>query len=238
MDASMFEPQLEYLAAKGYRAIAQNSRALLGQPKAHTLLDLADDTIALARKLGIDRFVAAGMSVGAFSMIDCALKYQDQLDGVILIDGMAAGYSPDMQVKNRAKFDELQIDGMVPRDFAEQTARICFGKTTFERNIALVNYWISRWTTVIPARAVWSQSTAWTHKADLTSRLHEINIPVLMIHGDEDVPLPVNKVLSMIDKIRDITFVKLAETGHTANLENPELTNRAVGNFLDRICGR
>jgi pimeloyl-ACP methyl ester carboxylesterase len=59
-----------------------------------------------------------------------------------------------------------------------------------------------------------------------------------MIHGDEDVPLPVNQVLSMVDKIRDITFVKLAETGHTANLENPELTNRAVVNFLDRIYNR
>ena len=235
MDATMFEPQLEYLVAKGYRAIAQNSRALLGQPAPHTLVDLADDTIALADKLGIDRFVAAGMSVGAFSTIDCALKYQDRLDGVILIDGMAVDYPPEEQVAFKAKFDELQVDGMVPRDVAEWSAVYCFGKTTYERNMPLVDYWIDRWATMIPARAVWSQSTSWTHKVDLTPRLHEIKVPVLMIHGEEDVPLPLNRVLSMVQEIPDLTFVKLARTGHTANLESPELANRAIGNFLDRI---
>jgi 3-oxoadipate enol-lactonase len=238
MDATMFEPQLEYLSKKGYRAIAQNGRALLGNPAAHTLVDLADDTVALADKLGLDRFVAAGMSVGAFGTIDCALKYQDRLDGAILIDGMAVDYPPEEQVAFKAKFDELQVDGPVPRDVAEWSAFYCFGKTTYERNMPLVKYWIDRWATQIPARAVWSQSTSWTHKADLTPRLHEIRIPVLMIHGEEEVPLPLNRVLSMVQEIPDLTFVKLAGTGHTANLENPDLTNRAIGHFMDRIYGR
>jgi pimeloyl-ACP methyl ester carboxylesterase len=238
MDATMFEPQLDFLADRGYRAIAQNSRVLLGRTEAHTLVDLADDTAALADDLGLDKFVAAGMSVGAFSTIDFALKYQDRCNAIILIDGMAVDYPPEEQVAFKAKFDELQIDGMVPRDVAEWSAYYCFGKSTHERNIGLVNHWIDRWSSKIPARAVWSQSTSWTHKANLTPRLHEIKVPVLMIHGEQDVPLPLERVLSMVREIPDVTFVKLPEVGHTSNLESPELANRAIGDFLDRIYNR
>lgn len=235
MDYTMFDPQLDYLSKRGYRAISQNSRVHVGKLEAHTLEDLADDTVKLADQLDIPRFVAAGMSVGAFGALECAFKYQSRLDGLILIDGMAVDYPANERVIFKQKFDELQIDGPVPRDVAEWSAQYCFGKTTFEKNRPLVDYWIDRWASVIPARAVWSQSTSWIDKADQTPRLPEIKIPVLMFHGEEDLPLPLERVLSMIQGIADVTFVKLPATGHTTNLEQPELVNDAIGSFLERI---
>lgn len=239
MDATMFEPQMDYLADRGYRVIAMNSRALLeDSPGAHTLDDLADDTAKLADDLGIEKFVAGGMSVGAFSTINFALNHQRRCDAVIFIDTMAVDYPDDEKEAFRAKFDELRIDGPVPRDVAEWSAPFCFGKTTYANNMPLVQHWIDRWASVIPARAVWSQSTSWTHKADYTDRLKEIGVPVLMLHGEEDVPLPLERVLSMVMEIPDLTLHKLAGVGHTANLEAPDLANRAIGDFLDRVHGR
>jgi pimeloyl-ACP methyl ester carboxylesterase len=239
MDATMFAPQMEYLAARGYRVISMNSRALLeDNPSAHTLDDLADDTAKLADDLGLDRFVAAGMSVGAFSTINFALNHQHRCDAVIFIDTMAIDYPDHEKEAFRAKFDELQIDGPVPRDVAEWSAPFCFGTTTYATKMPLVEHWIDRWSSVIPARAVWSQSTSWTHKADYTGRLKEIKVPVLMLHGEEDVPLPLERVLSMVREIPDLTLHKFAGVGHTANLEAPDLANRAIGNFLDRIYGK
>ena len=239
MDATMFAPQIEFLADHGYRAISMNSRALLDDvPAAHTLDDLADDTARLADDLGLTKFVAGGMSVGAFSTINFALNYQDRCDGVIFIDTMAVDYPDHEKEAFRAKFDELQVDGPVPRDIAEWSAPFCFGTTTYAQNMPLVQHWIDRWASVIPARAVWSQSTSWTHKLDYTDRLKEIKVPVLMLHGEEDVPLPLERVLSMVMEIPDLTLHKLAGIGHTANLEAPELANRAILNFLDRIYGK
>ena len=43
MDATMFDPQLDYLAERGHRAIAYNSRVLTGEPAPHTLSDLVED---------------------------------------------------------------------------------------------------------------------------------------------------------------------------------------------------
>ncbi|WP_068091208.1 alpha/beta fold hydrolase [Novosphingobium rosa] len=239
MDATMFAPQMDYLAAKGYRVIAQNSRALLEEvPAAHSLDDLAADTLRLADDLGLEHFVAAGMSVGAFSTINFALNYPDRCKAAIFIDTMAVDYPDAEKEAFRAKFDELNVDGPVSRAVAEWSAPFCFGKTTYANNMALVQHWIDRWATLIPARAVWAQSTSWTHKADYTPRLKEIACPVLMLHGEEDVPLPLERVLSMVMEIPDLTMHKFARVGHTANLEAPDLANRAIGNFLDRIHGR
>jgi len=74
IDYTMFDPQLAFLAANGYRAISQNSRVLLGKAERHTLEDLADDTARLGERLDLTRYVVAGMSTGAFMAVDFALK--------------------------------------------------------------------------------------------------------------------------------------------------------------------
>src|SRR5258707_11714518 len=75
MDYTMFDPQLAFLAANGYRAISQNSRVLLGRAERHTLEDLADDTTRLGERLGLARYVVAGMSTRPFMAVDFPPKY-------------------------------------------------------------------------------------------------------------------------------------------------------------------
>ncbi len=234
MDATMFDPQVAYLAAHGYRVIAQNSRVLLGDMEEHMLVDLADDTVRLADELDIDRFVIGGMSVGAFSALELALKYRDRIDGLIIIDGKAVDYPPEEQVAFAAEFEKMKIDGPVTRGFAEWAGPYCFGPASPE----LARHWVDRWSTLIPARSVWAQSTAWVRKADRTPELANIHVPVLIVHGANDLPVPLARALPMIAELPDVTFVKVPNAGHTANLEQPEIVNRAIGAFLDRVYGR
>lgn len=235
MDATQFLPQLDYLAARGCRAISYNSRVLTGEPALHSLDDLVEDCRALLDDLGLDRCVLAGMSVGGFMALPFALKYQDRLDGMVLIDATSQGYTPEEQVAYGAEFDKLDVDGMVPRAFAEWAAPYCFGESTFRDNRPLVDYWIDRWTTVIPARAVLYQGRSWLGKDDITSRLSEITIPVLVVHGEEDVPIPMERALPMLDALPDATLARIPRAGHSTNVENPTAVNEAIGDFLDRI---
>jgi pimeloyl-ACP methyl ester carboxylesterase len=238
MDATMFAPQLDHLAAHGYRAIAQNSRVLVGRNEPHGLGDLVDDTLKLMDELGLEKTVLAGMSVGAFMALEFALKHQDRLSGLVLIDGKAVAYTPEEQVLFAAEFKKCDVDGPVPRAFAEWAAPFCFGATTYARNKGLADHWISRWASLVPARAVYHQSGSWLHKADLTERLAELRIPVLILHGAEDVPIPLERALAMVPPLPDVTFVKVPGAGHTSNLENPEVVNHALGCFLSRVYGR
>ena len=235
MDATMFAPQLDHLAERGYRAIAYNSRVLTGAPGPHTLGDLVDDCRALLDECGIGRCVLAGMSVGGFMALEFALAYPERLSGLILIAATSKDYTAEERAAYRGQFDKLDADGMVPRDFAEWVAPFCFGETTLRRNPALVEHWVERWATTMPARAVHFQGDSWIDKADITGRLATVRVPALVIHGEEDVPLPIDRAQAMADALPNATLVRVAHAGHSVNLEQPEVVNAAIARFLGRL---
>ncbi len=235
MDATMFAPQLDYLAERGYRAIAYNSRVLTDEPGAHTLDDLVEDCRRLLDRLEIDKCVVAGMSVGGCMAMPFALKHQERLNGLILIAVTSQAYPPEEQEAFGAEFDKLDVDGMVPRAFAEWAAPYCFGEATYAENGALVDHWIDRWASTVPARAVLYQGRSWIKKDDITERLREIEVPALVIHGEEDVPIPIERALPMVDVLPDATLARIPKAGHTVNLEQAAAVNEAIGSFLERI---
>ena len=235
MDATMFDPQLEHLAERGYRAIACNSRALTGEPGAHTLGDLVEDCRALLDDLGIGKCVLAGMSVGGFMALEFALAYPERLHGLILIAATSQGYTAEEREAYHGQFDKLDMDGMVPRPFAEWVAPYCFGETTQTDNKALVDYWIDYWATTVPARAVLFQGRSWIDKDDITGRLAALRLPVLVVHGEEDLPIPIERAQAMAGALPDATFARVAQAGHSVNLEQPAAVNAAIARFLGRL---
>ena len=228
-------PQLDHLAERGYRAIACNSRVLTGAPAPHTLGDLVEDCRTLLDDLGIRKCVLAGMSVGGFMALEFALAHPERLSGMILVAATSQGYTAEEREAYHAQFDKLDVDGMVPRDFAEWVAPFCFGETTLAGNERLVDHWVNRWATTMPARAVHFQGGSWIDKADITARLAAIDLPVLVIHGEEDVPLPIERAQAMADALPAATFARIPEAGHSVNLEQPAAVNAAIARFLGRL---
>ncbi len=235
MDATMFAPQLDHLAERGYRAIACNSPVLTGAPAAHTLGDLVEDCRALLDDLGIEKCVLAGMSVGGFMALEFALAYPERLSGLILIAATSKDYSAEEREAYHRQFDKLDVDGMVPRDFAEWVAPFCFGETTLADNKPLMDHWVERWSTTVPARAVLYQGRSWLDKDDITARLAAMELPVLVVHGEEDVPLPIDRAAAMADALPNATFARVAHAGHSVNLEQPEAVNAAIARFLGHL---
>lgn len=236
MDRTMFAPQVEALA-RDWRVVAYDSRVLAGPNVPHTLDDLVDDAVALLDRLGIERCVLAGMSLGGFMAMQFALRHPERLDGLVLIDAFAKDYSAEERAQFGPKFRELDRDGMIPRPFAEWVAPICFGATTLRRDPALVRHWVERWCGRIPARAVWHQALSWLDKPDHTPLLGRIEVPTLILCGEEDVRMPKGHLQEMLAALPYGELVTIPEAGHTSNLENPEATNRALSAFMARVHG-
>ncbi len=237
MDASMFEPQVKSLSDQ-YRVIAYNHRARTeAYNHSYDLDDLADDCVKLLDVLGIERCVLGGMSMGGYMALRFALRYQDRLDGLILIDTQAQGLSLEEQEQYGQEFRKLDIEGSMPRDFVDWLAPICFGQTTIDKNPDLVSYWADRWST-IPARSVYYEAFSWLGREDLSERVAEIKVPTLIIHGEEDAVIPLEHPTASLGVLPDARLSILPEAGHTSNLENPEAFNKTVRNFLNEIYRR
>lgn len=237
MDDTMFAPQIEHLKGR-HRVVALNHRVLSGRNVPHTLDDLVEDCRAVLDRLGIERCVLGGMSLGGFMALPFALKYPERLAGLILMATTSSDYPKDEREKFFTNFGQLNIDGMVPPAWADWVAPYVWGETTMKHNRPLVDHWLKIWTTTIPARSVYHQGLAWIPKKDDTGRLGAIKTPTLVLHGDEDHPIPIERAERMARAIPNCTFAPIAQAGHTCNLEAPGPVNAAIDAFLSRVYAR
>jgi pimeloyl-ACP methyl ester carboxylesterase len=69
---------------------------------------------------------------------------------------------------------------------------------------------------------------------ELERDLERMDVPTLIVTGDEDDPC-LEPAIFMKRKIRSSGLVVLPKAGHTINLEDPEVFNRAVLDFLTAV---
>jgi pimeloyl-ACP methyl ester carboxylesterase len=230
MDRTMFATQLDELS-DAYRTIAFDHRARTPSWEGpYTLDDLADDCVELLDSLAIDRCVLGGMSMGGFMALRFALRHQDRLDGLVLIDTLAAApTSPHEEL-----FHGLKGGGPLPEEIVEWHADIVFGETTKRAQPWLVELWMERWRALTGAAVYW-ESASWLRREDVAPRLPEIAVPTLVIHGTEDVILPMSGAEEMADRVQRGRLARIPGAGHNANAEQPGAVNSALRAFLDDV---
>jgi L-proline amide hydrolase len=71
---------------------------------------------------------------------------------------------------------------------------------------------------------------------DITDRLGEIDVPVLLVSGEHDEVRP-EVVASMHERLRDSEWVLFEESSHMPHIEEPERFLEVVEAFLERVEG-
>lgn len=234
MDRTMFDPQLTALS-DDYRVVAFDSRARTDQyAPPYDLYDLAEDCAAVLDGLHIDSCVLGGMSMGGFMALRFADRYPDRLEGLVMIDSIAAPHSPDEQELYGQMAEQVRSADVPPESLMDEAKHLLFGQTTNEENPELVEQWADRWRTY-PPEAFYHEVHSWLDRPDFTDELADIDVPVLIVHGEEDVALEPERAEPMIDHLPDARMELIPEAGHSSNLENPEAANVAIREFLHEV---
>lgn len=60
-------------------------------------------------------------------------------------------------------------------------------------------------------------------RLDLKQSLHELDIPILLIHGAEDLTVPLTEAIQLYEwsKKENVEFIKIENAGHTFGVEHP-----------------
>jgi pimeloyl-ACP methyl ester carboxylesterase len=236
MDRTMFRPQRAL--ADGYRVIAYDSRArteYFGEP--YDLDDLVADCLALLDALELESPVLAGMSMGGFVGLRFALEHPDRLGGLVLIDSMAAAHGDPEREQYGGMVGRVREAGRASPELAETVSHLLFGATTHERRPELVERWTERWRTY-PGEAIYREVHSWLDRPSVVDRLDEIRVPTLVVHGEEDASIDVDRGRETAEGIPDARVETVPEAGHSSNLERPEPVNAALREFLEGDVGR
>jgi pimeloyl-ACP methyl ester carboxylesterase len=233
-DYRAFEAQISALS-KEYRVVAPNLRSQShrgAQP--YTLWDLADDYRALMDVLDIEKAVIAGWSTGGYVGLRFAQRYPDRIAGLVLLGSTAVPNTPEEEVAFLAKFHEMGHQGCIPKQWGEWCADKLFSAKAKETNPALVQTWIERWGTYSVPKII-MECRCWLNREDMTPILPSLKVPTLIIHGEEDAAIPIERTTPMTQQMPNARMISLPKIGHFLSVEAPEEVTKGIREFLQSV---
>jgi pimeloyl-ACP methyl ester carboxylesterase len=231
MDHEMFAPQVDALRDR-WRCITWDERAhgvTQTTPDDFSYWDSASDALGLLDHLGVERAVFAGMSQGGYLSLRAALTAPERVRALVLIDTQSGVEDP----ANLAAYDQL-IDTWATADEAPQEILDIVAAIILGNDWPGTPAWQDKWRKVAPDQLRQAYKTLVSREDDVTSRLPELSIPTLVVHGEQDAAISVPLAQQLADSLGGKLAV-VPGAGHAANLTHPEQANNAIEAFLATV---
>lgn len=187
-----------------------------------TIKQFSTDLIALADKLGIDKPVWVGVSMGGMILQQLALDYPDRVRALVLVSTTDGAMGLDNAVPTIGN----------PRDFAEVSRNIIIESFPPGTPSALYQPLLDRiptWNGTVLREALTSMARANVH-----GQLYKITAPTLIIVGTKDdvaTPAIARGIQAQIAGAQLVEF----NTGHFMMAEDPERFRTVLGEFLQTL---
>lgn len=253
-DSSMWEPQLDALP-RGWRGLApdlpgfggsplnaQPSNASAGRRQGSGIARNDEPVLSmgrLAREIAdlIDRecdgrAVVCGLSMGGYVCFELLRRHAGRIRGLILVDTRAEADSDEARENRLLMAQTARDSGTGP--IATAMIPDLLAGSTRQANPEIVDR-VRSMILAVPARTVVGALAGMAARHDSTGDLATIEVPTLVVVGDQDAITPPEGARRMAEAIPGATLEVLADAGHLSNLENPEAFNRAMHAFLDDI---
>lgn len=233
--AAMWRPQLAAPPA-GWRFVAPDLAGLGAtddRPADHVALDdYAEDVAALLDRLGIDRAVVAGVSLGGYVALALARRFAGRVSGLVLIDTKAPADTPEARAGRQRLLDTLSehgtagvADEMLPKLLGETTRRARPGVVQEARSLILTN----------DPEGVRRAVLRLRDRPDATPGLAAVSVPTLVVVGEEDVVTPRAEAERLAGGIAGARLEVIPAAGHLSSLEHPDAFNAVLADFLFRL---
>jgi pimeloyl-ACP methyl ester carboxylesterase len=241
-DHRSWEPQVRYFSGS-YRCITYAARGyppsdVPTDPAAYSQARAVADAVAVLDGLGVQKAHVVGLSMGGFAALHLVLRHPDRVRGVV-VAGAGYGAQPERQDAFRAECEataaafDAEGAAEVAKRYALGPARVQFQNKNprgwAEFAVALGGH--SATGSALTMRGVQSARPS---LYALRDELAAIETPLLILVGDEDEGC-LEADLMLKRTIPTAGLQILPRTGHTANLEEPDMFNAAVDRFLAAV---
>ncbi len=185
----------------------------------YEISDMADDIAGLLDHLAIKKAALAGHSMGGYVALAFAKKYPDRVSGLALVSSQAVGDTQERKDGRYKTAEEvaqkgvgLVVDAMTPKLSADERVqkfvRPLIGKQSKEGVIGGLK--------------------ALAERDDLSSQLSSFSFPVVLVHGDADALIPVDRAREIKSVLPSAKLIELPGVGHMPMMEAAEKTAEAL----------
>ena len=241
-DHRSWEPQLRALSRR-YRCIAFDARGyppsdVPTDPAAYSQARTAEDIRAVMDGLGLDTAHVVGCSMGAFATLHFGLRHPARARS-LLCAGIGYGAEPDRRAQFRAEAETIARD-LRTRGMAAFAAGYALGPTRVQFQNKDPRGWAEFAAQMAEHSAEGSALTQLGVQRerpslfDLEAELRALEVPTLIVTGDEDWPCLVPGIY-LKRTIPTADLMVIPGSGHAVNLEEPHAFNAALRDFAAEV---
>ncbi len=202
---------------------------------------LADFVEAFAAQLSLPKFAVAGNSMGGGVAWRLALRHPQRINALILVD--AAGFpneTPPAEVPLAFKILRYPIGRAILRNIDNRPLIDQGLKTDVYDKALITPALVDRWAEFQRApghRAILMAMNPGVFAQASTAPLHDIGVPVLILHGQSDVIVELSSARKFAAAIPGAKLITYPQVGHLPQIEIPSRSAADVAEFLQAAQG-
>ncbi|MBU0995036.1 MAG: alpha/beta hydrolase [Proteobacteria bacterium] len=188
-----------------------------------TLGDYADAIIKFVNDIKAPFPVPCGVSMGGGIVLELLIKNRNDFPaGIIINSGAKLRFFPLilklLRQKKKEKVDYHQLFSELAvskKSDPEKMRALIDASANFNPRVTI-------------------NDIAACNAFDVREKLHEIDVPVLIVTSEDDVIIPPENGKYLKEKIKHACSVHIKDAGHLVPIERPMSINKAIKNFFDQ----
>ncbi len=187
-----------------------------------SIVDYTSDIAGLLTHLRIGKAYVAGHSMGGYVALAFARMYEERLSGLAMVSSQMAADTQERKAGRYATAEQVMnegvqsvVDGMTPKLSADAAIQD-FVRAVMGRQ---------------PPVGVASALRAMAGRPDSSDIFKAFPFPVVIVHGDADQLIPVERGQEMKDALPSSHYVELRGVGHMPMMEDPKGVSEALHAF-------
>ncbi len=194
-----------------------------------------DDCVGAAREvldaLAIPRCRWVGLSWGGMVGMRLALRSPERVEKLCLLDTNA-------DAETKEKLPSYRVMAFIARRFGavplllDRIEPLFFSPATRRERPEIVREFRERLAAMDRVSLGHAVDAVMFHRTDIRAELHRIEVPTLVVCGDDDVATPLSRSVDIQSRIRGSKLVRIPNAGHLSAWEQPGVVNAALAAFL------
>jgi|ERR1700683_643707 len=199
---------------------------------AATMEKHADDLVRVMDDAEVGRAQMIGASIGGYVLFELWRKQRGRVAALGLLNTKAPADSPEGRAARLQIAKDVLERGTEP--FLESMIPKLFGRTSREMRPDLIDGALRMMRKMFPAGVAQAQR-GMAERPDSVATLKSIDVPVLIVTGEEDMLTGIGEAQLMQQNISGSELRVIPKAGHYSPWEQPTEAVRILRQFLDRV---
>ena len=245
-DHRSWETQMRHFGQR-YRCITYSARGyppsdIPEKPSSYSQNRATDDIAAVLDHLKIAKAHVVGLSMGGFASLHFGFRHPTRALSLVVA---GVGYGAEKEQSAKFKGEVAAVaKSLLDEGMKAFAGKYAYGPTRVQfenkdpRGFAQFKKELGEHSALGSANTQLGCQAERPSLYDLVDKMRAMTTPTLILTGDEDWPCLAPSVM-MKREIPTSALSVMPNCGHTVNIEDPDLFNRIVGDFIVQVdCGR